>query len=102
MPKVESPKVIYICDRQACEKCNDGSFCDYTSDIEHAANFKYENGTFVEREATEHKELLADIVELLRENRRLKEWRFEHCKHRTGWCVDKSDCEHCEFAKLVK
>ena len=39
------------------------------------------------------------LFELLEEIQRLKEWRFEHCKHRTGWCRDKHSCESCHFAK---
>ena len=29
--------IFYICDRKACDKCND--FCFHTSDITHAKNF---------------------------------------------------------------
>lgn len=39
------------------------------------------------------------LFELLEEIQRLKEWRFENCKHRTGWCRDKHSCESCHFAK---
>ena len=31
-------KVVYECDRKACENCND--YCRHTSDIMHAVNFE--------------------------------------------------------------
>lgn len=41
-------KVLYECDRRAChDKCN--LECHNTTDIAHAKNFEYENGTWVER-----------------------------------------------------
>lgn len=33
--------ILYLCDREACEKCHDE--CDYTVDINHAANFTRKN-----------------------------------------------------------
>ena len=30
--------IFYICDREACPECNPD--CNYTSNIEHAVNFK--------------------------------------------------------------
>lgn len=35
--------ILYICDRKACEVC-DPEFCQYTTDINHAANFKHYDG----------------------------------------------------------
>jgi len=32
------PKIFYLCDRKACERCSYD--CHYTSDINHAVNFK--------------------------------------------------------------
>lgn len=32
-------RVLYICDRQACEKCHYPT-CRHTTDVRHAANFK--------------------------------------------------------------
>lgn len=92
------PKVIYICDGRACETCrSEARDCYYTEKIEHAVNFKNENGCYVEQETkTDEKEI---IVDLMREIRRLKEWRFEHCKHKTGWCAGKEDCERCQFTR---
>lgn len=39
------------------------------------------------------------LFDLLDEIRRLKEWRFEHCKHKTGWCQNKENCESCLYAR---
>lgn len=44
MPEVVQPKVVYLCDRQACERaqthgCNTEHYCKHTSKIEHAINF---------------------------------------------------------------
>lgn len=40
-------KVLYECNRRAChDKCN--LECHHTTDITHAKNFEYENGTWVE------------------------------------------------------
>lgn len=36
--KAKSKKILYLCDRRACDKCN--SACEHTSDIEHAVNFQ--------------------------------------------------------------
>ena len=44
------PKVVYVCDRMACDGCKDNGFCNHTSNIEHAANFELDNGVYVERE----------------------------------------------------
>lgn len=33
----EHPKVLYICDKRACDKCNEP--CEHTLDIRHAKNF---------------------------------------------------------------
>ena len=35
---VNSPGVLYECDRRACQKCSPE--CHYTTDIRHAANFR--------------------------------------------------------------
>lgn len=37
------------------------------------------------------------LFDLLYEIKRLKEWRFEHCMHKTGWCHDKRECDRCKF-----
>lgn len=37
------------------------------------------------------------LFDLLKEIKYLREWRFEHCKHKTGWCRNKEMCERCEF-----
>ena len=94
----EPPKVVYICDGTACDTCRSNArSCTHTSNIERAANFKYVNGCYVEQNtATEDEKIIA---ELTRELRRLKQWRFEHCKHKTGWCYDEKGCESCQFAK---
>ena len=39
------------------------------------------------------------LFDLLKKIKRLEDWRFEHCKHKTAWCSDKDKCEHCEFTK---
>nr|DAJ07679.1 MAG TPA: hypothetical protein [Caudoviricetes sp.] len=36
--KKKSKKVLFLCDKWACEKCN--SPCEHTSDVSHALNFK--------------------------------------------------------------
>lgn len=41
-------KVLYECDRR-CSACHDRLLCYYTTDITHAKNFEYENGTWAER-----------------------------------------------------
>ncbi len=46
--KGEQSKVIYLCDRRQCEKCND--FCRHTTDISHAINFENINGDYIETE----------------------------------------------------
>lgn len=44
----EKPHILYECDRHACyDKCSMN--CYHTTDITHAKNFEYENGTWVER-----------------------------------------------------
>lgn len=43
-------KIIFECDRRKCEKCNPAGTCTHTTDIQHAANFKNENGYFMEVE----------------------------------------------------
>lgn len=54
---IEDPdknRVLYECDRRAChDKCN--LECHCTTDITHAKNFEYENGTWVERSKEENK-----------------------------------------------
>lgn len=46
-----SPKISYLCDRRACNRCmpaNPG--CRHTSDVRHAKNFELRGYTFVELE----------------------------------------------------
>lgn len=43
----EHPKVFYVCDRRACEKCDPD--CKYTSDITHAVNFELDNADMLEK-----------------------------------------------------
>ena len=44
-----SPKVLYECDRRACERCNP-DVCHLTHSIEHAVNFEKDaSGTFIEK-----------------------------------------------------
>lgn len=46
---VDSNKVLYVCDKRYCEKCNNPD-CHYTMDISHAANFeKNECGDYQEK-----------------------------------------------------
>lgn len=40
-------KTLYVCDNRACAKCSNAC-CGYTSNIEHAKNFKKINGDFWE------------------------------------------------------
>lgn len=40
-------KVLYICDRRACNKCNPE--CMHTNDISHAKNFELLDDVFVEQ-----------------------------------------------------
>lgn len=48
----EEVKILYICDRKACEKCS--VCCNHTSDISHAKNFeRREDGRFWEVESEE-------------------------------------------------
>lgn len=92
------PTVVYICDGRACETCrSESKNCCHTEKIEHAANFKNEYGVYIEQETKPDENEI--IVDLLKEIRRLKEWRFEHCKHKSGWCADKEQCERCDFTK---
>lgn len=42
-------RVLYICDREKCDKCF--SNCDHTTDINHAANFKKIDGIYIEQES---------------------------------------------------
>ena len=44
--KVDDGTVLYLCDRRACDECND--YCEYTHDVKHAVNFKNVSGVFVE------------------------------------------------------
>lgn len=37
LPVMEDPKVLFLCDRRACEKCNPD--CTHTTDITHAVDF---------------------------------------------------------------
>lgn len=39
-------KVAYLCDRRACDACSAG--CGYTTNIEHATNFKREGTVMVD------------------------------------------------------
>lgn len=39
-------KVAYLCDRRACAVCNAG--CGYTTNIEHAMNFKREGTIMID------------------------------------------------------
>lgn len=42
-----TPRVLYLCDRRACQKCSPG--CRLTPDVRHAANFELdETGCFWE------------------------------------------------------
>lgn len=43
-----APKILYICDRRACERCDPE--CHLTHKIEHATFFRKEHDTFVEQE----------------------------------------------------
>ena len=47
----ERPKVFYVCDRRACERCDPE--CIYTSDIRHAENFELKNDTMIERKTVD-------------------------------------------------
>lgn len=41
-------RVLYICDRKKCYKCN--KHCEFTEDIQHAKNFEQDPlGNFVEK-----------------------------------------------------
>ena len=41
-------KVLYLCDRRACDHCG-SSHCSHTEDIRHAANFQIDGlGNFLE------------------------------------------------------
>jgi hypothetical protein len=37
--QTKATKIVYICDRKACNPCS-GEHCHYTTDIRHAVNFK--------------------------------------------------------------
>lgn len=39
-------KIAYLCDRRACSFCNAG--CGYTTDIQHAKNFKREGTIMID------------------------------------------------------
>lgn len=39
------------------------------------------------------------LFDLLEEIKMLKEWRFENCKHKSGFCRDKRSCDSCQYAK---
>lgn len=54
-------KVLYICDRKACSGGCHNDACFWTSDIEHAKNFKLmPNGTFAEIGTNDMKEKIIE------------------------------------------
>lgn len=47
--KNNQPKVLYLCDHRACDRCRARhKECNHTSDIRHAKNFENIDGAFVE------------------------------------------------------
>ena len=53
----------------------------------------------VQAEIKPHDRETVILFELLDEISRLKDWRFENCKHKSGWCRDKRSCDSCQYAK---
>ena len=45
--EVDKPEVAYICDNKACDNCTNDD-CMHTTKIEHAWNFEYKDGKYVE------------------------------------------------------
>lgn len=43
----EAPKILYKCDRRACEKCDPE--CEYIKDIRHAKSYELKSDVFVEK-----------------------------------------------------
>lgn len=50
-------KVVYECDRKACENCND--YCNHTSNIMHAVNFEQVDKDLFAEKVYAHAELEA-------------------------------------------
>ena len=66
--KTEPAKILYICDRRACHNCSYPN-CAHTSDINHAVNFKCENGYFVEKDGDEYNHMSPEkFMEWLKSN----------------------------------
>ena len=43
-----APKIMYLCDHRACEKCAHFG-CEYTLDVRHAENFENRLGFYCEK-----------------------------------------------------
>ena len=60
--------ILYLCDGRKCADCSrEKGFCEYTTDINHAVNFRYDGcGNMVEQPAfIEAKDSLTDLVKAL-------------------------------------
>lgn len=53
-PKTKQQKILYLCDRRACEKCSYPD-CQHTTDVYHARNFERIDDIFVEGTVEETK-----------------------------------------------
>lgn len=58
----ERPKIFYVCDRLACERCDPE--CIYTSDIRHAENFELNNDTIIERKTVDISDIGRELKKL--------------------------------------
>lgn len=53
----------------------------------------------IELKKRSYEELQSLCIELVSDNYKLKKWRFDNCRHKTGWCSNIKKCDHCHFAK---
>jgi len=49
IPEQEPKKILYLCDKRACETCHPD--CTHTHDVTHAKNFRLMNHSFLEEPA---------------------------------------------------
>jgi hypothetical protein len=58
----KEPTILYLCDQRACEECDSESRdCKWTSNIEHAKNFKKKYDVYEEQETSSEKKQILVI-----------------------------------------